>query len=218
MEKQIGFMKQNSDAQNSVTQAVYLLNTKSQQVEKIISLITGIANQTNLLALNASIKAARAGDSGKGFAVVAEEVRKLAEQSGKAAADIAGLMGEIRQETENTVKHIDLAYGINREQSIAVGETEGLFRKIDYGAGNINQAINEVAGAIKTMIDSSRKAVEQVENISADTQESAASTEELSSMSEQQNQAVQDIIMMSRKVSNAAEQLHKLAADLNRNQ
>jgi methyl-accepting chemotaxis protein len=127
-------------------------------------------------------------------------------------------MGEIRQETENTVKHIDLANDINREQSIAVGETEGLFRKIDNGAGNINQAIHEVAGAIKTMTDSSRKAVEQVENISADTQESAASTEELSSMSEQQNQAFQDIITMSQKVSNAAEQLHKLAADLNRNQ
>ncbi len=216
MENQVGFMQQSNEAQNSVTQAVSLLNEKSQQIEQIVALITGISDQTNMLALNAAIEAARAGEAGKGFAVVVDEVRKLAEESRRAATDIAALAGEIRQETQNTVKNIDLANDINRKQSATVEVTESLFRKIENGADSIDRAIHEVAEILVVMVDSSRKTAEQVENISAGTQESAATTEELSSMAQQQNQEVQGIITMSQKVSNAADQLYKLVADLNK--
>ena len=64
------------------------LGARSEQIGGIVETITGIAEQTNLLALNAAIEAARAGEQGRGFAVVAEEVRKLAEESQRAAASI----------------------------------------------------------------------------------------------------------------------------------
>ena len=64
------------------------LAEKSEEIGAIVGTITGIADQTNLLALNAAIEAARAGEQGRGFAVVAEEVRKLAEESQKAAGEI----------------------------------------------------------------------------------------------------------------------------------
>ncbi len=64
------------------------LGQQSEEIGQIVTLITGIADQTNLLALNAAIEAARAGEQGRGFAVVAEEVRKLAEQSARAAGKL----------------------------------------------------------------------------------------------------------------------------------
>ncbi|MGC8778919.1 MAG: methyl-accepting chemotaxis protein, partial [Candidatus Caldatribacteriaceae bacterium] len=77
--------------------SILTLEGRSQEIGKIVDLITGIAEQTNLLALNAAIEAARAGEAGRGFAVVAEEVRKLAENSAQAAGQIAHLIGEIKK-------------------------------------------------------------------------------------------------------------------------
>ena len=82
-----------------VVQSVDSLNTSATEIGGILSLIKEIADQTNLLALNAAIEAARAGEAGRGFAVVADEVRKLAERTSKATADIASLVGNIQSNT-----------------------------------------------------------------------------------------------------------------------
>ncbi|MBN2404914.1 MAG: methyl-accepting chemotaxis protein, partial [Coriobacteriia bacterium] len=72
----------------TLAESVEVLGTRSEEIGNIVGVITSIADQTNLLSLNAAIEAARAGESGRGFSVVAEEVRKLAEGSGKAAEQI----------------------------------------------------------------------------------------------------------------------------------
>ena len=78
-----------AESSAQVSEGIQALSVKSERIGGIVGTITGIAEQTNLLALNAAIEAARAGEQGRGFAVVAEEVRKLAEESQSAAAEIS---------------------------------------------------------------------------------------------------------------------------------
>src|SRR5437763_8617130 len=110
---------------------VSALGVASERVGDFVEAVSRIARQTNLLALNAAIEAARAGEHGRGFAVVAEEVRKLAEESGRAAKDIAATIADVRE-------NIAVA-----GQSMSEGEREVL------GVGEI---ANEANTALSTML------------------------------------------------------------------
>jgi methyl-accepting chemotaxis protein len=87
-------------------QSVAKLGESSHEIGNVIKVITSIAEQTNLLALNATIEAARAGDAGKGFAVVANEVKELAQETGKATEDIERRVQAIQADTEGAVAAI----------------------------------------------------------------------------------------------------------------
>ncbi|GGP19381.1 hypothetical protein GCM10010970_10330 [Silvimonas iriomotensis] len=86
--------------------AIQRLNDHSDQIGQMVELIGAIAKQTNLLALNAAIEAARAGEAGRGFAVVADEVRKLAERTSTATAQINEVMAEVRKDTSDAWQNV----------------------------------------------------------------------------------------------------------------
>ncbi|MBP7096413.1 MAG: HAMP domain-containing protein [Spirochaetia bacterium] len=106
-----------------------------------IGIIEEIARQTNLLALNAAIEAARAGDSGKGFAVVASEVRKLAERSGTAAAEISGLAGSSLEVSDRAGRLIGGIVPDIRQTAELVHEIAAASREQVTGATQINAAL-----------------------------------------------------------------------------
>ncbi len=106
-----------SSASLSTMESVDGLNSSATQIGGILALIKEIAAQTNLLALNAAIEAARAGEAGRGFAVVADEVRKLAERTTKATADIATLVETIQGDTQNAKSNINALAGQAEENT-----------------------------------------------------------------------------------------------------
>ncbi|MCD2172408.1 methyl-accepting chemotaxis protein [Rhizobium sp. C4] len=154
----------------AVNKAVNAMRTIAEK----ISIVQEIARQTDLLALNAAVEAARAGEHGRGFAVVASEVRKLAERSQLAAAEISGLSGEtVKVATEAGDMLSKLVPDIRKTAEL-VAEISAACREQDIGASQINEAIQQLdkvtqqnAGASEEMSATSEELAAQAEELQA---------------------------------------------------
>lgn len=191
------------------------LGEHSQQIGEIIQVIDEIAEQTNLLALNAAIEAARAGEHGKGFAVVADEVRKLAERSGKATKEIADLITNIQRGTDNAVKAMEVGTG-EVETGAQLAHAAGLaLEEIVQQVKQSVEQIESISAASEEMAASSNEVSRAIDNVSAITEENTAATEQMTASSNQVMNAMQSIAAISEESSAAAEEVSASTEELN---
>ncbi|NAO51484.1 methyl-accepting chemotaxis protein [Pseudomonas syringae] len=175
---------------NGIARTVQLSSTQvaglgqhSEHISSIVSVIQGIADQTNLLALNAAIEAARAGEQGRGFAVVADEVRLLAQNTGKSTKEIAGMIEKIQAGVRETVE--SMRSGVQEvNEGVAMAGTAGqAIIEIRDSSGKVLQVVDQISFALREQ--------------TAASQDVARNVERSAQMAEQNNMSVQELLKTS---------------------
>ena len=188
-----GMRNVNLNAKESENKTRQLVSSV-ENVTSFVTVITGIADQTNLLALNAAIEAARAGDVGRGFAVVAEEVRKLAEDSAKAAQNVNSIILELQDKAQESIKATSEA-GRLLVETLAQAEL----------------AQTELSDALQEM----QKANDSIQNIAAISEEQAASSREVANSIDKATvstaETMENLSNIRKATENTAETSHDMA-------
>ena len=188
---------------------VTALGVASERVGDFVEAVSRIARQTNLLALNAAIEAARAGEHGRGFAVVAEEVRKLAEESGRAAKEITATITHVRENIAIAVQ--SMADG--EREVLGVGEIASeantALSAMLAGINRIAELIGEVTAVSREQSATMRQLAEVIDGVQGVSVEAAAQAREASEAATKQMRSLEGLAETSRGLAQLAERLRR---------
>ena len=195
------------DAVERIGKQTKTTNDSAQQIKQAVSLISSIAEETNLLSLNASIEAARAGEQGRGFAVVASQIQKLAEQSNSSAQHIEEIITELLVDSEKTVEIMGDVSNIVAEQQEKLDATKSKFEEVRNEISTSLNGIAQIQSKTDALNEARVKIVEVITNLSAISEENAASAEETTASTEELNATVAEL-------ATSAKMLEDMAASL----
>jgi len=186
------------------------LAEQSAAIDDFVDLIKRISSQTNLLALNAAIEAARAGEHGRGFAVVAEEVRQLADESARAAEDVARTTRVIREQVEEVTATMAVGQAkVRGIESVAEGAARGLTEivaaigQVELAAGRVTRAAQENRGVTEQLGAQAQLVVSRAVS-------HASSAEQVTAATEQQGASTQEMAAAAGDLLQAAEELREV--------
>lgn len=184
---------------SKIADQIETTNQSVQEIREAVSLISSIASQTNLLSLNASIEAARAGEAGRGFAVVASEIQQLADQSNKSADQIYGVISTLTADFQQTMQIMENVQAATAEQNEKLEATQKQFLIVGEG---ISVSRSETS-MIKQLIEECNQArihiSELMMNLSAISEENAASTTETADAMKTLNETFNELLSASQR-------------------
>ena len=187
--------------------AVSALAPVSERIGALAKTLSKLARQTNLLALNAAIEAARAGEHGQGFAVVALEVRKLAEESARAAKDVGGAIEDVRGGVTAAVEAISAGESRVRDVGGIAGEADSALQDVLGGIGSLATLIESLSATSEQQARAMTEllgAMEQVENLAGSSADSAANA---AGAVTEQHVALQRVADTAQELADVAERL-----------
>ncbi|NEO14863.1 MULTISPECIES: GAF domain-containing protein [unclassified Moorena] len=155
------------DSVEEASHQIRQLSQYSQNVDRVLNLISDFATQTQLLSLNAAIEATRAGEYGKGFAVVADEVRSLARQSAKATTEISNLVAEIRTQTREVIKVTEVAIAQVNTGTELVEESKGNLNAIASATAEISQLVAGITQVTLAQLEQSQSVTQTMKEVAA---------------------------------------------------
>lgn len=198
-------IKQSIQQSNDVVQT---LSNQVGEVDEILKVIDGISQQTNLLALNAAIEAARAGEHGKGFAVVADEVRKLAEQSIEATKSVASILSNIKEDTAQSVDIMNVVLTEADNGLVVTDNTAKKFEDILANTMSVAPVLNVAQSSIENIVSDFATFTGSADAILSISISNSKNSEMVSTASEQQAAAMEDMKASSRNLANVATELN----------
>jgi methyl-accepting chemotaxis protein len=199
VEDAVGGMGSLKGQVQSIAEAMLQLGENSQKIGGIVDIIDEISDQTNLLALNAAIEAAGAGEAGKRFSIVAGEVKRLAERTVDATAQIKGLIEEIQKATNSTIM-------LTEEGTKGVDAANALVARVSEALANIIATVQETTAAareIKLSTQQQMTASEQMAETVAEVRDVAA---QVAASAEETTQAIAELTALAERLRGMLEE------------
>lgn len=188
-----------------------IVTTESvEEMNKAIGIIMSIADETKLLSLNASIEAARAGEYGRGFSVVADSIKKLSEESNKSALIIKDNIGQLTVNSNATLDITKVAKEDFEKQSDKLAEMKEQFTKLYDSIVESSKNIEQVKDHMQSLNGSRVKIIDTLQDLSAISEENAASTEETTAATEELNSMVDSLATSSDGLKLLAQKLKEV--------